>query len=177
MIIFKVFNKLKCYYYKRIVEANCGKRLPSLKVLGEVRIESCKLNIEENVTLYPRVSFTGSGVVNIKSGAKIGENCIIYSNINGGGITIGRDTIIAAQTYIIDSNHNMKAGTKIVEQGLNASPIYIGDDVWISANCTIIQGANIGNHCVIGAKSLVNSNIDDNMIAFGIPAKVHSRRK
>lgn len=176
MLISKVFNKLKCYYYKKILEDNCGKKLPTVRVLGEIRIEGCKLNVSENVVFWPRVTFSGSGVVNIGKGSKIGEGCIIYSNIDGGGVNIGDDTIIAAQTYIIDSNHNVAAGKKIVDQGFSVAPIMIGNDVWIGANCSIIKGAQIGSHCVIGAKSLVNSVIPEYKIAFGTPAKVHGER-
>lgn len=175
-MIRKIYNYIKCSYYKRILEKNCGRKLPSVKVMGEVRIEGCKLEINDNVILWPRVAFTGNGIIKIGRGSKIGQDCILFANASGGGITIGEDTIVAAQTYIIDSNHNMDAEKKIVDQGLNAEPIYIGNDVWIGANCSIIKGAKIGNHAVIGAKSLVNSDIPDNAIAFGIPAKKHRER-
>lgn len=134
------------------------------------------MDIADNVIFYPRVSFSGTGVVKIGRGSKIGEDCIIYSNSDGGGITIGEDTIIAGQTYIIDSNHNISANEKIVEQGLTALPISIGNDVWIGANCSIIKGAKIEDHAVIGAKSLVNTTIAENSIAFGVPASEYSKR-
>ena len=55
--------------------------------------------------------------------------------------------------------------------------IFIGDDVWIGAQCIIVKGARIGNGAVIGANSLVNSDILDNAIAFGTPARVHGYRQ
>lgn len=176
MILYRILNRLKCRYYKKLLEHNCGRKLPTVRVLGEIRIEGCKLDISDYVVLYPRITFFGTGNISIGRGAKIGENCIIYSNAKGGGVKIGEDTIIAAQTYIIDSNHNMAKDKKIVDQGLTASPINIGDDVWIGANCSIIKGAQIGSHSVIGAKSLVNSVIPEYKIAFGVPAKVHHDR-
>jgi acetyltransferase-like isoleucine patch superfamily enzyme len=48
----------------------------------------------------------------------------------------------------------------------------IGEDVWVAAGCKIILGAKIGNGAVIGAMSLVNSEIESYGIAVGIPAKV-----
>ena len=176
MILYSIWNRLKCKYYKKYLERKCGKKLPTVRVLGEIRIENCSLDISENVIFYPRITFSGTGKVKIGRGAKIGENCIIYSNSNGGGIDIGSDTIIAAQTYIIDSNHEIAADKKIVDQGLIATPIVIGDDVWVGANCSVIKGAKIGSHSVIGAKSLVNSSIPEYKVAFGIPARVHRDR-
>ena len=175
MFIVRVVEHIKKKYYKRILEKNCGCKLPTVTVLGEIRIESCKLEISDHVILYPRVTFSGGGYIRIGDGSKIGQDCIIYSNPRG-GVSIGSDTIIAAQTYIIDSNHDIECDKRIVDQGLNSSPITIGNDVWIGANCTVIKGSKIGDHCVIGAKSLVNSEIPNDVIAFGIPAKVHSKR-
>lgn len=76
--------------------------------------------------------------------------------------------------YIIDSNHGIKAGTLIREQPIDSAidGIEIGDDVWIGAAYTILKGAD-----VIGANSLLNSEISPNAIAFGTPAKVYSFRK
>jgi len=176
-MIREIIKRLKCRYYKEILERNCGRKLPTVRVLGEIRIEGCKLDIAEDVIFWPRVSFTGDGIVKIGSRSKIGQDCIIFANSDGGGVTIGEDTIIAAQTYIIDSNHNIEPNKKIAGQGLNASPILIGSDVWIGANCSIIKGARIADHAVIGAKSLVNSYIAENTIAFGTPAKEHRKRE
>ncbi len=175
-MINQIINRIRTKYYKRMLERNCGRKLPRVKVMGEIRIERCKLDIADDVIFWPRVTFSGDGYIKIGKGSKIGEDCIIFACSEGGGVTIGEDTIIAAQTYIIDSNHNISPNLKIADQGLNTSPIYIGSDVWIGANCSIIKGANIEDHAVIGAKSLVNSTIPENVIAFGIPAKEHGVR-
>lgn len=176
MIFAKIVNRLKRIYFKKVLERQCGYKLPNVIVLGEVRIESCKIDIGDNVVLYPRVTFSGSGIIKIGRGSKIGQDCIIFANSESGGVTIGENTIIAAQTYIIDSNHQIQKALNIVDQGLDSAPIYIGSDVWIGANCSIIKGAKIEDHAVIGAKSLVNSIISENKIAFGVPAKERGTR-
>lgn len=51
-------------------------------------------------------------------------------------------------------------------------PIEIGDDVWIGGDVTILPGVKIGSGTVIGAKSLVTSDIPENVLAFGNPARV-----
>lgn len=55
--------------------------------------------------------------------------------------------------------------------------IIIGEDVWIAAQCSILKGARIHNHAVIGAQSLVNSEIPENAIAVGTPAKIIKYRQ
>lgn len=54
----------------------------------------------------------------------------------------------------------------------------IGDNTYIGANSVVIGNISIGKNVFIGAMSLVNKDIPDNAIAFGIPAKlVHLRTK
>ena len=42
----------------------------------------------------------------------------------------------------------------------------------IGSHSTILPGVSIGENSIIGAHSLVNKDIPDNVIAFGVPAKV-----
>ena len=53
-----------------------------------------------------------------------------------------------------------------------AKPIKIGDGSWGCSSATICGGVTIGKNCIIAAGAVVNSNIPDNCIAAGIPAKV-----
>ena len=55
--------------------------------------------------------------------------------------------------------------------------IRIGSDVWIAAGCKIVKGALINDGAVVGALSLVNSEIMKYGIAVGTPAKVVKFRK
>ena len=42
--------------------------------------------------------------------------------------------------------------------------IHIGNHVWIGANSTILRGTKIGDHCVIGAGSIVSGTFENNSI-------------
>ena len=42
----------------------------------------------------------------------------------------------------------------------------------IGSHSTILPGVSIGKNSIIGAHSLVNKNIPDNVVAFGIPARI-----
>ena len=50
--------------------------------------------------------------------------------------------------------------------------VYLKENSKIGSHSTILPGITIGKNSVIGAHSLVLSDIPDNVIAFGIPAKV-----
>ena len=49
---------------------------------------------------------------------------------------------------------------------------HIGNDVFIGANVTMLDGVNIGNGAVIGAGAVVTKDIPPYAIAVGVPARV-----
>ena len=49
--------------------------------------------------------------------------------------------------------------------------IEVGEYTFIGANSTIMPGVKIGDHCVIGACSLVNKDVPSGTIVGGVPAK------
>lgn len=140
------------------------------RILGKIYLNTNKLSLGRNVTLYPNAYLWGNDIV-VGNNVNIGIGTVIHST---NGIYIGDNTMIAAQCYIIDSNHGTKKGILIREQKSIAAEdgIHIGKDVWIGAQCSILKGAKIDDGAVIGANSMVNSHIPANAIAFGTPAKV-----
>jgi acetyltransferase-like isoleucine patch superfamily enzyme len=47
-----------------------------------------------------------------------------------------------------------------------SSPVIIGDNVWVGANCVILRGTVIGDNCVIAAGSVVKGNVESNMLYY-----------
>ena len=109
--------------------------------------------------------------IEIGDNVEIGIGTIIYAKKK---VKIGSNSSIAGQCYIIDTNHGTKAGTLFRNQpDVTASNgIIIGEDVWIGAQCSILKGSKINDGVIIGAQSLVNSEIPNNAIIVGCPAKV-----
>ena len=52
----------------------------------------------------------------------------------------------------------------------------IGNDVWIGQNAVILPGVHIGDGAIIGANSLVGSDVDPYTIVVGNPAKLLRKR-
>ena len=55
---------------------------------------------------------------------------------------------------------------------LRFGEIYVGDNVFIGSNSTVLYDVCIGNNVIIGAGSLVNKDIPDGVVAAGVPCKV-----
>lgn len=118
----------------------------------------------------------GSGDVLIGARSYINSGCVIYS---GNGVTIGEDVLVAANCTFAPVNHEFRSrALKIVEQRFQASRggIVVEDDVWIGANCVLLDGALVRRGCVIGAGSVVKGELEAYGIYAGTPlARIGSR--
>ncbi len=104
----------------------------------------------------------------------LGNN--FYSNHNlcildGAPVTFGDNVFIAPNCIFSTAGHPID--TEQRNQGLEiALPITVGDNVWFGANVAVLPGITIGSNVVIGAGSVVNKDIPDNVVAAGNPCKV-----
>lgn len=176
-IIERSKNKWLRYYRSKVFKWYTHSKPEHLTILGNITLINPNIKVGKNVTIYPNCMFFGDGDIVIGDNVYIGSNTIIYAKRPLGGVFIGDNTNIAANNYIIDSNHGTKCGTLISDQPVETNSIYIGNDVWIATGCQIIKGARIGDGAVIGAGSLVNKEIPDGWIAFGSPAKPYRERR
>lgn len=156
----------KAVFRKKI---NCPHK--NFNLVGKVTLINPNVTIGKNVVFYPDVMIFGDGPIKIGDNVDIGNSTIIYASKNG-GVTIGDNSLIAAQSYIIDMDHGIQKDVLVRNQPNTFSSVNIGSDVWIAANATILKGSKIGDGAVIGAKALVKGEIPKNSIAVGIPAKV-----
>lgn len=151
------------------------------------------IHLENNVKILRGVSIEGDvwlgnntiihdySIISAYNGSiKIGQNCavnpfcVLYGH---GGLTIGNNVRIAAQTVIIPANHiYTDAEIPISQQGISAKGITIEDDVWIGAGVKILDGSKIGRGSVIGAGAVVRGKIPSYSVAVGVPAKVIKKR-
>lgn len=112
------------------------------------------------------------------SGIDIGENCTLHEfGFLAGNIEIGDGVRIAQKVSIHSFNHQIDPESPIHEQDLEHGKITIGDDVWIGCNVTILKDVEIGKGAVIGAGSVVTSDVEPYDIVVGNPAERIDTRK
>jgi maltose O-acetyltransferase len=86
-------------------------------------------------------------------------------------LTTGRRVWIGMGSRVFDSDqHDMDA-----ERPEVAEPITIGDYCWVASDVTVLRGVTIGEHSIVGTRSLVTSDIPAHTLAFGAPARARGK--
>lgn len=126
------------------------------------------------------IECTGS-LKSIGFGLKVGNN--VGLGTHGffgcaGGVSIGDDTIFGNYVSLHSENHNYdNENIPIRLQGVNRKGISIGNNCWIGAKVTILDGAQIGSGCIIAAGSVVKNGVYlDDSVYGGVPAKFIKKR-
>jgi len=119
----------------------------------------------------------GSGDVFIGEQSVINSGCVLYT---GNGIRIGTGVAVAANCTFAPVNHAYQdRDTPIRLQGFLPSKggIVVEDDVWIGANCVLLDGAVLRQGCVIGAGSVVRGEVPAYAVVAGNPLRVVGQRQ
>ncbi|MEG1119470.1 MAG: DapH/DapD/GlmU-related protein [Bacteroidales bacterium] len=99
----------------------------------------------------------------IQGYVEFGNYCRLHSNVHiGQGSKLGNFVFI--YPYVVFTNDPTPPSN------VCCGPI-IGDYSQIATGSILLPGVKIGKHCLIGAGSIVNIDINDFMLALGSPAK------
>lgn len=125
----------------------------------------------EGVSTYCGISY--DPVIIFDENVSIQQNCHITC---ANKIEIGANSAIAAGVTITDIDHPYDdINTPIEKQQLKVSHVKIGCDCKIYNHAVILKGTVIGNHCVVGANSVVKGIFPDFSIIVGSPARIVKR--
>lgn len=109
-------------------------------------------------------------------GLKMGNNSAIgdYTHFGAaGGIEIGNDVIMGSYISFHSENHNFTDKSKLIrEQGVTSKGIKLGNNIWVGAKVTFLDGCIVGDNSVVAAGAVVNGTFPDNVVIGGVPAKI-----
>ena len=159
--------------------------IPQFKRVGK----NLDINKPWNIDVYGKNISLGENVHIRTSRNVITQICAWNKNDCDGIIEIGNNVlispgvrIISAEEIIIDSNVMIASNVYISDSDWHgiydrintpgsSKKIHIEENAWIGEGSKISKGVRIGKNSIIGLGSVVTSNIPDNEIFGGNPAK------
>lgn len=155
-----------CRHYNTLDEYDPARQTLLRELLGHV-----------GETFY----FQGPIQINYGCHLFIGEN--FFSNFNltimdDARIYIGDNVCFGPNVSLMATNHPLLAQERMGRDDTGktvmaeyAEEIHIDNNVWIACNTVIIGGVHIGEGAVIGAGSVVTSDIPAGYLAYGCPCR------
>lgn len=174
--VFGLSTKFACQVKKWSV---CS-RHPGIKMAAGVTIfpsseisctDGAKIHLAERVQLSRMTTLICKyGELKVGSDTFIGSGSVIAAREK---IVIGCDGLIGEGVTIRDQDHGTQLdGQAYRLQPYRTAPIIIGHNVWIGARASILRGVSIGDNAVIGANSVVVSDVPEGAVVAGAPAQI-----
>ncbi|CAD7804107.1 Putative acetyltransferase [Chryseobacterium aquaeductus] len=110
-------------------------------------------------------------------GMKVGKNVILIETPAFGSepylIEISDCTKITAGCTFINHDGAMYVirNMEKYKDARNFGRIKLGSNCFAGNNCTFLPGSQMGNNCILGTGSVLNTSMPDNSVYTGVPAK------
>ncbi len=107
----------------------------------------------------------------------IGDDCNIGPGAHLAAVAsvqIGKGVLFASGVYVTDHDHDWSDPRDPASTNgrLLQEPVSIGDFVWLGERVMVLKGVAVGERSIIGAASVVTSDIPPYSVAVGTPARV-----
>jgi galactoside O-acetyltransferase len=94
--------------------------------------------------------------------------------VDDGEVHVGDRVMFAPHVTITATGHPVHPELRRDGSQFSA-PVRIEDDVWIGACAVLLAGITVGEGSVVGAGSVVTSNVPPNVVVAGVPARIIRR--
>lgn len=131
--------------------------------------------ISPEAVISPLASLRFTERVEIGPQANIGPYCCIWGGWSRTRAVVGAGALLSPGVVLVAGNHRMDEPGPIRDTGFDELDVEVGAGAWIGAHAVIV-GCRIGEGAVVGAGAVVLSDVPDNAIAVGIPARVIGTR-
>lgn len=151
---------------------------------GTILMSPIRLSGERRIAIGDNVYIgAGSWLQALSDGENMSPSLRIGSRTSMAGycvlsavrsVVLEDDVLLARNVYISDHIHKYtNMDVPIKDQGVDkVDPVLICKGAWLGQNVVICPGVRIGRNAVVGANSVVNSDVPDYSIAVGAPARV-----
>lgn len=121
------------------------------------------------VVIFPSATIVFPSKLSLAPRTMVGPRVALY---NLAPITLQRGANISQNCHLCSGTHDYRKW----EMPLVARPIVIGENAWLGADVFVGPGVNVGELCVIGARSVVVKDTPPRTVCAGNPCRVIKAR-
>lgn len=135
--------------------------------------------VKQIVTYYPKFEFINAVHPTVVMGknSQIGKGCLLMPGVILNSNSKVGDHCILLTHASLDHDSTVGDFSSLSPGVTTGGRVNIGKCSVIGIGANIIHCKNIGDHCVIGGGALINKDIIDNSIAYGVPARIVKKRR
>lgn len=145
--------------------------LPDVTAVLKLRgllVRGCFKSCGRNFQIAGGVRITFTTRLEIGNDAYIAAGCWIQGV---GGIVLGDEVMLGPYTILASTNHTKVDGSYRFGQGAPAT-ITLRRGAWTGAHVVVTAGVTIGAGSAVAAGSVVTSDVPDDVVVGGVPARV-----
>lgn len=162
-------NIYLCVYYLVLYNSILLSTMPWFATFKYTVVKKIFKHTGQNVNIGAKVKFGNGKRISIGDNSGIGERGYVVCMAD---VKIGNNVMMGPEVMILTGGHHYtNADKSLIDNENFAKPVEIGDDVWIGARVTILPGVTVGSRVIIGAGSVVSSDIPGNSICYGNPCR------
>ena len=124
--------------------------------------------VGEGVVIRPTFRCDYGTYITIGAGTFVNFDCVL---LDVAPIRIGEACQLATKVQLLTATHPVDPHPRRLGWE-SASPITIGDNVWLGGGAIVCPGVTIGDDTVVGAGSVVTRDLPAGVVAYGNPARV-----
>ncbi|WP_282100116.1 acyltransferase [Thauera aromatica] len=152
-----------------------GRLDPSVVVLGMPELHGTRrIRLGRGLYLYRELYLETqeAGRIEIGDGVVMSRGVHVVSFAQ---VSIGAGSMIGEYASVRDANHR-RDGAELRHAGHSASPVRIGQNVWIGRGAAVLAGVTIGDGAVVAANAVVTRDVPAGATVGGVPARPLPRR-
>ena len=142
----------------------------------KARVKKLGMNIGKGVVIRFPINLRYPHNIYIADNVVIGEYAFLVASPDA-TIKIGHDTLLAPNVHINTTMHNYdNVDIPIRLQGSTEEDVVIEADCWLGTGVIVCQGITIGKGAIVGANSVVLSDVEPYTVVGGSPARFIKNR-
>jgi acetyltransferase-like isoleucine patch superfamily enzyme len=170
LLVREFFRVKRSWYRLRYRRLTLGR---DVQIRGRIRLRrGVTVVIGDRCRLGKLVRFAGPGEV------RVGPDCLINGSWIGcwTTITIGAGSLLSDCELVDNTFHNLDPARRHAPPSAGTrGPITVGENVWVGAGARVMKGVSIGRDSVVGAATVVRSDVPPRVVVIGNPQQIVKR--